>query len=483
MSKGLPLLSIAYGQRLREEFDLTTGKRIHFIGVGGVGMSGIARVAHDQGHIVSGSDMKRSRYTDQLEEAGITISIGHDAANVPADCDVVVVSTAIPDANSELMRAREMGIKVWPRARMLAQLGEGKKTLAVAGTHGKTTASSMLATVMDTLGLSPTFVVGGIVDAYQSNTGSGTGDYYVVEADESDGSFLNLSPYVALITNVEADHLDHYVGGINEIRATFARFMESVSDEGAVVVCGEDPQLVRLARDTGRRALVYGFDEGCEVRISNYRTEGVAALFDVSFPDARIVACRLPKSPGRHNALNAAGALSAVYAAGEDVQRAADGLLYYTGVRRRFDLVGNAAGITVVDDYAHHPTEIKATIAAARDLDFARILVLFQPHRYSRTQSLVDEFASAFDAADYVVVCDVYAAGEKPLPGVSGKIVADAVEARGTVDVCYAPTEKEAVDTIVAIAQRGDLVFTMGAGDVTTYGTAILKALGAREEA
>ncbi len=462
---------------------MTTGKRIHFIGVGGVGMSGIARVAHNQGHIISGSDMKRSRYTDQLEEAGIKVSIGHDAANVPADCDVVVVSTAIPNTNPELMRAREMGVEIWPRARMLAQLGMGKKTLAVAGTHGKTTASSMLATIVDALGLSPTFVVGGVVDAYQSNAESGTGDYYVVEADESDGSFLNLSPYIALITNVEADHLDHYVGGIDEIRATFARFMESVPEEGTVVVCGEDSQLASLARSIERPALVYGFDEGCDVRVSNYRTEGVAALFDIAFPDGRSVACRLPKNPGRHNALNATGALSVVYAAGEDVQRAADGLLRYTGVRRRFDLVGNAAGVTVIDDYAHHPTEIKATIAAACDLDFARVVVLFQPHRYSRTQSLVSEFASAFDAADHVVICDVYAAGEAPLPGVSGKTVVDAVEARGTVSVSYAPTKREAVAAIAALAQRGDLVFTMGAGDVTTYGTAILEALGACEEA
>ena len=468
---------------LREGFDLTTGKRIHFIGVGGVGMSGIARVAHAQGHIISGSDVKCSRYTEQLEEEGIKVFIGHDAANVPADCDVVVVSTAIPDTNPELMHAREMGIEVWPRARMLAQLGMGKKTLAVAGTHGKTTASSMLATVVDALELSPTFVVGGIVDAYQSNAESGIGDYYVVEADESDGSFLNLSPYIALITNVEADHLDHYVGGIDEIRATFARFMESVPKEGAVVVCGEDSQLISLARRSGRRVLVYGFDEGCDVRVSNYRTEAVAALFDVSFPDGCSVACRLPKSPGRHNVLNAAGTLSVVYAAGEDVQRGACGLLRYTGVRRRFDLVGNAAGITVVDDYAHHPTEVRATIAAACDLDFARVVVLFQPHRYSRTQSLVEEFASAFDAADYVVVCDVYAAGEAPLPGVSGKTIADAVAARGTVGVSYAPTKQEAVAAIAAIAQRGDLVFTMGAGDVTTYGVAILEALGACEEA
>ncbi len=461
---------------------MAVSRRIHFIGIGGVGMSGIARVALDQGYIVSGSDMKSSTFTDQLEKAGIKVYIGHNAANVSADCEIVVVSNAIPDSNPELVCAREMGVEIWPRARMLALLGEGKKTLAVSGTHGKTTSSSMLATVMDALGVSPTFVVGGIVDSYQSNAESGAGEYYVVEADESDGSFLNLSPYVALITNIEADHLDHYAGGIDEIRSAFGRFMDSVPKEGAVVACGEDPRLVSLARKVGCRTFVYGFDENCDVRVMNYRPEGVASSFDLRFSDGRVVACRLPKSPGRHNVLNAAGVMAVVYAIGEDVVRAARGLLRYTGVRRRFDPVGSAVNVTVVDDYAHHPTEIKATIAAACGLGFARVLVIFQPHRYSRTQSLATEFASAFDDADRVVVCDVYAAGEAPIPGVSGKSVADAVAARGVVDVSFVPTKDEAIAAVASLATKGDLVITMGAGDVTTYGSALLEVLHMREE-
>lgn len=459
-----------------------SSKCVHFIGVGGVGMSGIARVASDLGMRVSGSDMASSRYTEQLEEAGVRVFIGHDADNVPADADVVVVSTAIPESNPELMRARERGIAVWQRARMLAELGVGKKTLAAAGTHGKTTTSSMLATAIDALELSPTFVVGGIVDAYQTNAVSGTGDYYVVEADESDGSFLNLSPHVALVTNVEADHLDHYVGGLEEIRATFAQFMGSVPEDGAIVACGDDPALVELAQSVGRKVVTYGFAEGCDTRVLDYRTEGIACLFTLAFADGTQVPCRLKKNPGRHNALNAAGVLSVVWALGEDVVRAAAGLAEYSGVRRRFDLVGEACGVTVVDDYAHHPTEVAATLAAASDLHFDRIVVLFQPHRYSRTQNLAAEFAESFDAANALLVMDVYAAGEAPIDGVDGGLVAQAVNGRGCVaDVTYLPVKDDTVREVASRLRAGDLLITMGAGDVTKLGAPILEALASRE--
>lgn len=460
----------------------TAGKRVHFIGVGGVGMSGIARVASDLGMRVSGSDMKSSRYTDQLQEAGVAVSIGHDAENIACDADVVVVSTAIPDTNPELVRAREMGIPVWQRARMLAELGVGKKTLAAAGTHGKTTTSSMLATAIDALDLAPTFVVGGIVDAYQTNAVSGSGEYYVVEADESDGSFLNLSPYAALVTNVEADHLDHYVGGIDEIRDTFARFMGSVPDEGVVVVCGEDPSLVELALSTGKRVVSYGFSDTCDTVVRDYRTEGIGTAFTLAFSDGTEVACALKKNPGMHNALNAAGVLTVVWALGLDVARAAQGLQDYSGVRRRFDLVGEAAGVTVVDDYAHHPTEIKATLSAAKDLDFDRVVVLFQPHRYSRTQSLVSEFGEAFDLADSVIVMDVYSAGEASIEGVNGGLIAQAIADRGQAGkVCFVASKDETVSRVASEIKPGDLLFTMGAGDVTTFGPKILAALSAQE--
>ncbi len=457
-----------------------TGKRVHFIGVGGVGMSGIARVASDAGMRVSGSDMKSSRYTDDLVAAGIPIFIGHDAKHVTEDIDAVVISSAIPETNPELARARELGITVWHRAHMLAELGRGKKTLAACGTHGKTTTSSMLATATDALGLKPTFVVGGIVDAYHTNAVSGEGEYYVVEADESDGSFLNLSPYVALVTNVEADHLDHYTGGIDEIRATFLKFMQSVPEDGAVVACGEDPELVKLANQSGRRVVTYGFAEGCDTRISNYRTHGVGSLFTLTFADGASVDVELKRNPGVHNALNAAGVVSVMWALGEDVAAAAASLADYQGVRRRFDPVGEANGVTIVDDYAHHPTEIKATLAAAAALDFKRVVVLFQPHRYSRTESLAPEFGEAFDDADVLTVMDVYAAGEAPIEGVSGKLVADAVAANGHVgDVAYEPNKDVTATEVAAKLVPGDLLITMGAGDVTTFGKKILAELAA----
>ena len=406
-------------------------KRVHFIGVGGVGMSGIARVAADAGMRVSGSDMKSSRYTDDLVAAGIPILIGHDAKHVTDDIDAVVISTAIPETNPELVRARELGIAVWHRAHMLAELGRGKKTLAACGTHGKTTTSSMLATATDALGLEPTFVV----------------------------------------------------GGIEEIRATFLRFMQSVPEEGAVVVCGEDPKLVELAKKSGRRMVAYGFGEDCDTRISNYRTHGVGSLFTLSFADGTVVDVELKCNPGIHNALNAAGVISVLWALGEDAAAAAASLSNFQGVRRRFDLVGEACGVTVVDDYAHHPTEIKATLAAAAALDFKRVVVLFQPHRYSRTESLAGEFGEAFNDADELVLMDVYAAGEAPIEGVDGRLIANAVKQNGHVaDVTYEPS-KEATPALVASKlKEGDLLITMGAGDVTTFGKKILAELS-REEA
>ena len=294
---------------------------------------------------------------------------------------------------------------------------------------------------------------------------------------------MNLSPYVALVTNVEADHLDHYTGGIEEIRATFLRFMQSVPEEGAVVVCGEDPKLIELAKKSGRRMVAYGFGEDCDTGISNYRTHGVGSLFTLSFADGTVVDVELKCNPGIHNALNAAGVISVLWALGEDAAAAAASLSNFQGVRRRFDLVGEACGVTVVDDYAHHPTEIKATLAAAAALDFKRVVVLFQPHRYSRTESLAGEFGEAFNDADKLVLMDVYAAGEAPIEGVDGSLIANAVKQSGHVaDVTYEPS-KEATPALVASKlKEGDLLITMGAGDVTTFGKKILAELS-REEA
>ena len=362
-------------------------EQIHFIGIGGVGMSGIARVASDQGMRVSGSDIRESRYTRQLVDVGVEVRIGHDAANVPAGDPVVVVSTAILDNNPELVAAKERGLSVWHRAQMLAYLGRDLETLAVAGTHGKTTTSSMLASSLDGVGEDPTFLIGGIVRAYGTNAHSGTGPHYVVEADESDKSFMHLAPRAVLVTNIEADHLDHY-RDLDEIYEKFASFIGSVPKDGGVVVaCGEDEALVRIARTADRKLFTYGFDESCDMRIASYEPCGIASSFSLALPDGTTVDGRLKQNPGRHNVLNAAGVIGLLWALGYDPAKAAEALAEFAGVKRRFDLVGEVGGITIVDDYAHHPTEIAATIEAASKLGYRRVHVLLLSTRPTPSRS------------------------------------------------------------------------------------------------
>lgn len=456
-------------------------KQVHFIGVGGVGMSGIARVAHDQGMQVSGSDIKESRYTKQLREAGITVFIGQKAENIPEGDPVVVISTAILENNPELIEARRRGLEIWHRAQMLAHLGVGLDTLAVAGTHGKTTTSSMLASALDALGVDPTFLIGGIVRAYGTNAHSGTGDHYVVEADESDKSFTYLSPKAVLVTNIEADHLDHYKD-LDEIYDKFHDFMGLVPEDGVIVACGDEPHVVEIARSEGRRMYTYGFNEGCDVRIISYEPHGIGSRYTAVMPDGTQVEGTIKQNPGRHNVLNATGVVTLLWALGFDAAKVAQALSGFAGVRRRFDLVGEVGGVTVVDDYAHHPTEIAATISAAAGLGYKHVHVLFQPHRYSRaplfTQVLHDEFGAAFDKADSVTFMDVYPAGEAPVPGVSGKTFLNVVlEHEGHPQADFVAHRVDVVPHLMDKLQPGDLVITMGAGDVTAMGPQIIDAL------
>ena len=456
-------------------------KQVHFIGVGGVGMSGIARVAHDQGMQVSGSDIKESRYTKQLREAGITVFIGQKAENIPEGDPVVVISTAILENNPELIEARRRGLEIWHRAQMLAHLGVGLDTLAVAGTHGKTTTSSMLASALDALGAEPTFLIGGIVRAYGTNAHSGTGAHYVVEADESDKSFTYLSPKAVLVTNIEADHLDHYKD-LDEIYDKFHDFMGLVPEDGVIVACGEEPHVVEIARSEGRRMYTYGFNEGCDVRIISYEPHGIGSRYAAVMPDGTQVEGAIKQNPGRHNVLNATGVITLLWALGFDAAKVAQALSGFAGVRRRFDLVGEVGGVAVVDDYAHHPTEIAATISAAAGLGYKHVHVLFQPHRYSRaplfTQVLHDEFGAAFDKADSVTFMDVYPAGEAPVPGVSGKTFLNVVlEHEGHPQADFVAHRVDVVPHLMEKLQPGDLVITMGAGDVTAMGPQIIDAL------
>ena len=463
--------------------DIDNVSSAHFIGIGGAGMSGIALVLHERGCRVTGSDLKSSHYVRDLAAAGIDVRVGHDAATIDeVSPQVVVTSTAIPEINPEVVRARELGIPIWPRAKMLSYLSGASTTVAVAGTHGKTTTSSMVATMLDKMGLDPSFLIGGVVEGYGTNGRNGSGEHFVCEADESDGSFLYLHPSVVVVTNIEADHLDHY-GTLENIEKTFCTFMDLVGDAGTVIVNGDVARYVELARSTGRRVVTYGFDAACDyVCIPEPANHALASSFSVSAPGEKSVHVTIAANPGRHNMANATAAVAVADVLGLDLDDAAAALSQFKGARRRFTHVGDVAGVTVVDDYGHHPTEIAATLGAAADLPFERIVCVFQPHRYSRTQALADEFGTAFDDADVLRVMDVFSAGEMPIPGVSGKTIVSSVRERGSVtDVTYVPNRHALIEDLCATCRPGDLLITQGAGDVTAIGPAFIEAMRERE--
>lgn len=450
----------------------------HFIGIGGAGMSGIALVLHQRGCHVSGSDLKASRYVRDLEAAGVEVHIGHDGATIDALMpDVIVTSTAIPDTNPEVIRAKELGIPIWPRAKMLAYLGVGATEIAVAGTHGKTTTSSMVASMLDHLGMDPSFLIGGVVEEYGTNGRDGRGGYFVCEADESDGSFLYLSPNVVVVTNIEADHLDHY-GTLENIEKTFCEFMGLVGESGTVIINGDVAHYVELARSTGARVLTYGLKDGNDyVCVPGAPSHSLESRCTVQLPQERQVDIVLTANPGVHNLCNATAALAVADVLGCDAAKAAEALSAFQGAHRRFTHVGDINGITVVDDYGHHPTEVKATLAAASELGYERIVTVFQPHRYTRTQALLDDFARAFDKADLLVVMDVFPAGETPIPGISGRVLAARASKLGTAEVVSIDRRKDVIAYLCTHCKEGDLVITQGAGDVTSIGPDFIVAL------
>ena len=452
----------------------------HFIGIGGAGMSGIALVLKARGVRVTGSDLRESRYTHALVRAGIDVAIGHDAANLGTP-EVVVVSSAIPEGNPELTEAHRRGLPVWQRAQMLAHLAEDRKTVAVAGTHGKTTTSSMVATMLSGLGLEPTFLIGGEVCAFGTNAVAGSGDHYVVEADESDGSFMHLDPDVLLITNIEADHLDHY-GTLAKVEETFAAFMGKVKRDGTLVVCRDDERLVELAGEVPCSVLTYGHHAEADVRITTAQRCGLGYRSRIALSELEVEVST--SIPGLHNVANAAGAVAVAHALDLDPDAAATALSAFGGVKRRFERVGEVAHVTVVDDYAHHPTEVAATLHAARDLGFRRVWAVFQPHRFTRTAALATEFGSAFGEADRVVLLDVYSAGETPIPGVSGRTILETVLRQDPrAALAWLPHRADVVSYLVSNVGAGDLVLTIGAGDVTTLGPEIVRGITAASEA
>lgn len=465
--------------------------RVHFIGIGGVGMSGIALVLHEHGVTVTGSDLKESKYVRILRNQNIDVRLGHKAATIDElQPEIVVVSTAIPETNPELMRARELGLGIWPRAKMLSALAKSKKTVAIAGTHGKTTTSSMVADMLGSLDLDPSFLIGGTVERFQTNGHDGKGDFYVAEADESDGSFLLLEPQIIVVTNIEADHLDHY-GTLENIEKTFVAFMKSATDGGTVIVCGDTPRLLALAQEAVAEArtsgvhltlITYGQHASNDFVMVPQKQKGkLESVGKIAVPSGEKLTVSLKGNPGLHNLLNATAVIAVASALELNLQDAACALSKFKGVRRRFTHIGDVAGTTVVDDYGHHPTEIAATLQAAAGLGFKRVVTVFQPHRYTRTQDFAAEFGTAFNAADVVRIMDVFSAGEMPIPGVSEKTIVNSIRKRGAVkDVDSIGGHAATIDTLCELCQEGDLLITMGAGDVTLVGPAFIEEKNAR---
>ena len=436
---------------------------VHVVGVGGTGMSAIAEVLATMGHRVSGSDLRASPVLDRLRGLGVHVAVGHDAANVPADVDLVTASTAVGSSNPEVAEARRRGVPVLARADVLAAVTRLRRTVAVAGTHGKTTTSAMVATVLDAAGFDPSYVVGGQITGRGSGARWSEGEWLVVEADESDGTFLDLAVDVALVTSVEPDHIEHYGTFDAQIEA-FGRFLAGAA--GTRLVCADDPVAAALGADEG--ALTYGFDPGADLRIAGYeggRTGSRFALVRAGVALGDVVLAL----PGRHNARNAAGAAAAALAVGAPVDQVLGGLAAFAGVGRRSQVRGERDGVTFVDDFAHLPGEVAPALAAARDGGWSRIVCVFQPHRYSRTEALWADFADAFVDADVLAVTELYPAGEPPRPGVSGRLVADAVRAaHPEARVEWRPDRAGLAAFLRAELRPGDLCLTLGAGDLTT---------------
>jgi UDP-N-acetylmuramate--alanine ligase len=452
-------------------------QHLHFTGIGGIGMSGIAEVLLNLGYQISGSDVKLSPITERLAVMGARVFEGHAASNI-AGARALVVSSAVNEQNPEVQEARRLQIPVIPRGELLAELMRLKYGVAVAGSHGKTTTTSLTATILNFAGLDPTVVVGGRVGTMGgSNARVGRSDFLVVEADESDGSFLKLAPIIAVVTNVDREHLDHY-STLDDIRAAFIEFVNKVPFYGAVIVCLDDPNVQGLLPDIRRRTITYGTTAQADVEATDIVCGPFVSEFNIRYRTTDLGRFIL-RIPGRHNVLNSMAAIAVAMELEVKPDAIREGLATFSGVDRRFQKRGEARGITVVDDYGHHPTEIRATLDGARLCGFRHIHVLFQPHRYSRTFHLMDEFARSFFQADSVFVMDIYAASEKPIEGVTAQALADRIRQFGHRGVEYVGTIDRGVDALLAAAGTDDLVLTLGAGNVWQAGEKVLERLRA----
>ncbi|MFA5072702.1 MAG: UDP-N-acetylmuramate--L-alanine ligase [Nitrospirota bacterium] len=449
-------------------------KHIHFIGIGGIGMSGIAEVLLNLGYRISGSDMRESETTERLRKLGGEISIGHAPEHI-TEPHVVVISSAVTKENVEMMAAREKQIPVIPRAEMLAELMRLKYGIAIAGAHGKTTTTSMVATVLAAGGIDPTVVIGGKVNSLGTNAKLGQGEFLVAEADESDGSFLALSPAIAVVTTIDAEHLDYY-RDIDEIKDAFLSFINKVPFYGMSVLCLDQPHIQALLPMVQKRYETYGLSSQADYQARDIVLRPLGSRFKVVHHGTDLGWFEL-SIPGVHNINNGLAAIAVARELEIDLEIIRKALKEFSGVQRRFQVKGEKNGITVVDDYGHHPTEIKATLAAAAAADDRRIVVVFQPHRYSRTRHLLPDFFTAFNEADKLIIMDIYAAGETPIPGVSGQALYEGIKKYGHKDVTFIPVREEVLRHLKKNTKQGDIVLTLGAGDVWKIGEQFLEAV------
>jgi UDP-N-acetylmuramate--alanine ligase len=460
---------------LPEHAMFAASQRVHFIGIGGIGMSGIAEILLTMGYVVSGSDLRESPTTERLQRLGATIYVGHAAGNAAAS-DVVVTSSAVAKDNPEVLEARARKIPVIQRAEMLAELMRLKYGIAIAGMHGKTTTTSMVAAVLAGGELDPTVVVGGRVDAMGSNARLGKSQYLVAEADESDRSFLHLSPILAVVTNLDREHMDTYAD-MADVERVFVEFMDGVPFYGAVTACVDNPLLRAVLPRVTRKVFTYGESADADFRLRVLPpVADCHATFEVNTRGLLLGPFKL-HVPGKHNLLNATAAVAIGVQLGIPPEKIAKGLETFRGVDRRFQVKGVERGVTVVDDYGHHPTEIKATLQAARECGYKRVLVLFQPHRFTRTRDLMDDFATSFGDADALEVLDIYAASEKPIEGVTAEALVEQIRQSSGGRVAYAGSMEEGVARMAADARDGDLVLTLGAGNVSAAGAMLLEKL------
>ena len=450
-------------------------RKLHFVGIGGVGMSAIAEVMLDKGYEISGSDLSESEVVQKLRAKGAVIYKGHNAANVEGK-DAIVLSSAIHQDNPELVQAKKLGLKIFHRSDILAFLLNAAKGIAVAGAHGKTTTSSMISVVLEHAGVDPTILIGGFVDYLNGNAKLGKSDYLVAEADESDGSFLKFYPHIAVVTNIEDDHMDHY-GSMENIIKAFIQFVQNLDKEnGLAILCFDNENIRNIAPQLDRRYISYALEHEADYTAADIVADGPQTTFSVVYKGEKLGAVTL-NIPGRHNVLNALATIAVCHKLGLSIEAIAAGFAVFTGTKRRFQTKFRNDDVWIVDDYAHHPTEIQTTIKAARQTNPKRLVVAFQPHRYTRTQLLRKEFGSCFKGADVLILTDIYAASEESIPGVSGRTIVDEVKAQTGVDAVYIEKLADIAPWLEQNRRKGDLIITMGAGNIYTVGETLADGL------